>query len=223
MTGPLSILAGVAAAALSLAVSTANADIFIGLQQNDDPIQTVASGPGFVIFDDPFGEFESVAVAGFGQPSTVPPTLLQVGNVSINNEDGDAGTLTVYVTSTGNTDPLGLLEFISNLGTFELTPGWTATLETYVDPGNGVYALTTLLGSAFFTDVAFDLDTAIANAGGGPYSKTAVIRITAPTEGVARPSVSLAATAVPEPASLALLSAALAGLGIIARRRRRAA
>src|SRR3954454_11815645 len=103
---------GAAIVALSLTAATANATIFIGLQQDAGPIVTVATSPGFAVFTGAFGQFENVVVSGFGQPSTVLPTLLQTGSVQVNNSGTpDAGVLRIYVTSTGNTAPTGLVDF----------------------------------------------------------------------------------------------------------------
>jgi acetyl-CoA carboxylase beta subunit len=73
--------------------------------------------------------------------------------------------------------------------------------------------------------VGSDTDITVADTGGGPfYSVTAVYTITAPTFGTVTADAGiLDAVIVPEPGALALLGAALAGFGVIARRRRGAA
>jgi len=227
MTRKLSTFASGVAAALVLAVSAADAStVYIGLQQdgNPNPPVTVASNAGgLALFSGPFGNFETVTAFAFGEPAVIPPLLLQAGAGVSNTTGGDAGTLKIFMTSTGNTSPLGAVNFTSGFATVDLTPGWTEILQTYVDPGNGIYALTTLLGQAVFNTVDSEVDQKIVNIGAGPYSVTTVLTIVAPSNGGATKSVGLngEAAPIPEPASLAALGAALAGLGIVYRRRRK--
>ena len=95
----------------------------------------------------------------------------------------NAGTLHVYITSTNNVNPVGVAGFLSGFSTTNLTPGWTEAMATYIDPGNGIFALTDLLNSQVCTTTCGVNKFSLADAGAGPFSKTAVYTITAPSFG----------------------------------------
>ena len=109
----LPVLSVAATAVLSFVAPAADAGIFIGLQQDAGPIVTVVNNaPGLGVFAAPFGEFELTVDVGIGDPVTPPPLLLQsVVSVTNNAGNADAGVLTVYITSTNNTDPTGVSGF----------------------------------------------------------------------------------------------------------------
>jgi hypothetical protein len=176
---------------------SAHATLFIGLQQDVGPIITVASNSsGSSVFRGSFGQFEAVMVSGTGKPTGADPFLLQSGSFLTNSAGaGNAGTLTVYVTSTGNAIPPGLLSFESRFATSGATAGWLLTVETYLDPGNGVYALTIPLGAASFSSVGSEADVSSATLI-SPYSVTGVYRMRAPSFGGANALISVAAAPV---------------------------
>ena len=139
------------------------------------------------------------------------------------------------MSATDQTNPLGFtyfeLRFAANVlpppdpNFLRVTRPWSFTIDTYLDPDNEPYGTTTHLGSTTFLNLiggAADGDgTLLPNAPIAPYSITAVYHISSVGAGLATFTTSVAL--IPEPTSAILLGAALAGWGMLARRRRMAA
>jgi hypothetical protein len=228
-----SALAALAVAAILGTAASAQATIFIGLKQNAGALKQVASGASSVIYSAAHpaaaNQFESIQVIASSPPTIGLPNLLQT-SASISNSAGaaNAGTLKIYITSTGNTIPLGNLDvtsifFASSSTTPANAPGWTETLQTYIDPGNGKFTTTTLLSSEVFGKSGSATDNEITNSGPGPYSVTAVYTFKVPSRGSSSATINLSAVGIPEPGTLALLGSALAGFGVVMRRRQKGA
>jgi hypothetical protein len=137
---------------------------------------------------------------------------------SVNITSTSAATLVVKFTETGLTQPAGLSKWLS-----QFTGNWnggsaTVELKTYLDTGNTAFGTTTLLGD--LTSAATPFSSSVLTSAGGavPFSLTEVLTITA---GAAGEHFSLdgSISAVPEPASLAILGASMVGLSVVRRRK----
>jgi hypothetical protein len=204
-----------------LTAPSAHADVIsIGLALNGGAITTEASGSGSAVFAGAFGSYSVNAISGVGNPPLTGSSLLNSNSLDV-AAGVTSDVLDVYVTESNITSFTGLTDFISSFTENSLSGPWSVTESTYLDTGNGIYALTSLLGSATFTSGPLtSVESLTTDAGAGPYSITALYVIT--PNGHAGSANSTINVSVPEPATLALFAAGLLGCAIgLSRWRRR--
>lgn len=219
------LLASAAVFAMSVLSNAANAvTVSIGYQQGASPITLQASGSNTLVATPTagFGTFDFNSVSASGSPPNPFGALLS--STALNISSATAGTFNIWITAQDNVSPSGSLTFTSSLTSNLLPPGWTVTMTTYLDTTNALWGTGTTLSSNAFTGPATFIGVNSANTGGGLYSITQLISITATGAGNALSTLSV--SAVPGPmvgAGLPGLLVAAAGLLALARRRRKVA
>jgi hypothetical protein len=214
--------------AISLAAGTlgwvpqANADLIsIGLQEsgvNGGAITTEATGSAAATLGSTsYGTFSINQATAQDTVAMGLPGLLNSN--SLNTSSSGAGVLNVFVTAQGLSSPLGHSSLLSAFAVNDLTGNITSVKEqTFFDAGNGLFTTTTPLSSATFNAIGTSSPSGVPETLTSPFSVTEEYTITAAGTGNANLTIDLSADAVPEPASLALLSSALIGLAWFRRR-----
>jgi hypothetical protein len=214
--GAVAALAGVAL--LATMASTASAALIsIGLQEagvNGGAVTTMASGTGSAVFSGAYGSFTLNTVSG----ATAPIVTDSVNGNSLDVSSATPGVLNVFITASGLTSPIGNIPFLSSFTENLLTGGITTLLQTGLSTANALYALTTPLGSANFTNIGTSVQTTTAATGSGPYSVTEEYTIT--STGVGNANSTIIVTAVPEPSTWAMMILGFLGVGFLAYRRK---
>jgi hypothetical protein len=215
------LLAAVGAAALTFAAAPAGAVVYIGLSTNGGAsITTVAVDPVSAAVNN--FSFGGWTVTANGDAFVFYPELLSSGTLDVRNVTG-TGTLDVYVTRDNLNTNYSPATFLSSFTINSLTAGTSVVHRTYVDDNNGVFATAgggvTLVGSQTFSGVTGTTQIGYAPLNGA-FSVTERYSVTTARGGAARSTIDI--TAVPEPASWAMMITGFGFMGALMRRRRRA-
>ena len=212
-------LLGAVAVATSMGfASPAAAAVCIGISANGGPISNitcnnVASGKDSYVAN-AFGY--AFDVSGTGFPLLSMPQL-STQTLDIRRETTGFNTIDVYVTQTGLTAffPGLVSTFTSNT-----MSGVTATISSYYDASNTQFGLANLLQSSNFTGAGVFSDANLFSTS-GLWSET--VKYTLNFTGGAGSQFNGTAnlTAVPEPATWAMMLLGFGGIGAAMRRRRK--
>ena len=204
-----------------LCASAANATtISIGLQEagyNGGSISTLGTATtGFLQASGAYGTFTVNGITAQDATTLAAPDLLN--SQSINTSSNSAGTLYVYVTTSGLTSPTGPANLISTFTTNALSGTMSVTETSYYSTLLTPYATTTQLATASFTALG-TMASSTATTLASTYSLTEVYKITSTGAGNSNLTIDIQSVPVPEPVSIALLGTGLVGIGIARRRR----
>ena len=215
------LMAAAGAAALTFAAAPAGAVVYIGLSTNGGTtITQVATDPVSAAVTN--FTFNGWKVTANGDAFVFYPELLSSGTLDVRNVTG-TGTLDVFVTRDNLNTNYSPATFLSSFTINSLTAGTTVLQRTYVDDNNGKFAKApgggiTLVGSQSFTSVVAGTTKIGYAPVTGAYSVTERYTVTAGTGGSARSTIDM--TAVPEPASWAMMITGFGFMGALMRRRR---
>jgi hypothetical protein len=206
----LSSLSG--AALLVALVSNANASLVtIGLGI-DAPAVAVVSGTNTATYS------LGGTIIGASSAPLLPTDLLD--STSLNLNATGVHTINVAVTAQGLTAPfapLGITPFLSAFTSNTLPAGWTITESTLIDSLDGLFS-GSLLSSHNFTAIGTSVQTALGNAGAGPYSMTELYTIQTTGAGSSLSTINI--SAVPEASTWAMMVLGFIGVGFMAYRRK---
>jgi PEP-CTERM motif len=165
-------------------------------------IVNIAAPPGFT------------ATINVGTTTSLPSMDLSSADIT----STAAASLVVKLTETGLTNPAGLASWLTQFSGNWNGGSASVRLQTYIDTGNNPFGTGTALADLTGTSTPFALSSFVSAGGGSPFSITEVLTISA---GAAGEHFSLdgSLTDAPEPTSIGLIGVALAGLGLVRRRK----
>ena len=219
-------LLAASAVALSMSAASAQAAIFVSFDgvtsialpvnpMNDTFTYTRACGPTGAAC----GGFESVIVNGAAPPR---PGLLHSESVEVNKKSTGAASFTIWVTRTGFV-PLSKKQYQSYT-TNNVGGAVNVKLETFISPTNALFGGTSIGSFTNNTNGAAskDITSFFDFSAPGTYSVTHKYVLKAVSSSAQRSASPTIGTAVPEPATWALMIGGFAGAGAMLRRRKTA-
>ena len=220
----MTAIAGLAVTLVLTSVARANT-ISIAFQEtgvNGGAITQEATGSGTASFTGLYGNFVA-EVSGTGTPPSTEPDLTS-NSLSVNFLGFTGATLTIYVTETGITSPIGLTDLLSSFNLTLLAGPATSVVETTeYSNSNALYSGTPFATQTFTATGSASASTKVTTS--APFSETEVYVIKTTGFGAeAGGDISIAkgtiTSPIPESATLSLLGTGLLGLGLLGLRKK---